>query len=540
MDDRELVAAMAAGDLAGIAAAYDKYAALLYGYCHWILRQPDAAAEAVRDAFVIATSMPDDLLEVPKLRPWLYSVARQECERRLRTKSVVASDGQADTKDQETDSSQQDVATDRAAGLASATSQPADPPAPPADDTVQFHAIDLPADPPAWPAGVASQPADSTDATLQFQAIYQSANTPDTTLQFHAIYRPSIVTDATLQFRAIYQPPIATGGLSGVNNGPDQAELRTLIRTILAELEPREREVVELNLRHDLYDTDLATALGLSWGKAHALSSSARRQLERALGAMLIARTGRQACPALDELLADWDGELNKHTRDRLTRHIDHCMTCAGRRRGTLRPAVLSSLLPMAPIPPELREQVLGLCSATTSDAVAYRRQVARRSELVWLARFANTVNWARWDSEVGAAVVVGLIWSAVAVAVALYVFVGYHPARAAVAQASAPAAASSPATTITAVPTLAPSSASANPSPTVSRSAVVVPPPVPSASSTVPAEPSPSRSAKPSPSRSAKPSPSRTAKPSSSPSPKPSGSTTPSPKPSSSPTPTG
>jgi RNA polymerase sigma factor (sigma-70 family) len=531
MDDRELIAAMAAGDLAGIAAAYDKYAALLYGYCHWILDQPDAAAEAVRDTFVIATSSADALLEVPKLRPWLYSVARQECERQLRAKPVVTSDGQAGTAYQEADSRKPDVAADQPAGPASTISQLA-------DATVQFPAIDQLADPPARPA--------DADATVQFPAIYQPANTPDATL-LHAIYRPAIAADVTLQFRAIYQPAIATDGPNGVNGGPDQAELRTLIRAILAELKPPEREVVELNLRHNLYDADLATALGLSWSRAHALSSNARRQLEKALGTMLIARTGRQACPALDALLVTWNGQLDRQTRDLVTVHVDHCVTCAGRRRGALRPAALSSLLPLAPLPPELREPVLRLCSATTSDSVAYRRRVVRSSESAWLTRFSSAIKWPWWDSEVAATVVVGLIWSAVAVGVALYLFVGYHPARAATTQPSARATASSPSTAATTVPALArssasagPSSASARPSPTVSQPAVVAPPVVPSASSSVPVQPSSSRSAKPSGSPSPKSSGSPSPKSSGSPSPKPSGSTTPSPEPSSSPTPTG
>src|SRR5271166_4591495 len=47
--DREVAAAIAAGDPAGIALAYDRHAAALYGYCHWILHDPAGAAEALRD-----------------------------------------------------------------------------------------------------------------------------------------------------------------------------------------------------------------------------------------------------------------------------------------------------------------------------------------------------------------------------------------------------------------------------------------------------------------------------------------------------------
>ena len=38
MDDREIVAAIVAGDLPGLAAAYDEHAESLYGSCRWMLR----------------------------------------------------------------------------------------------------------------------------------------------------------------------------------------------------------------------------------------------------------------------------------------------------------------------------------------------------------------------------------------------------------------------------------------------------------------------------------------------------------------------
>ena len=54
--DPEVVAAITAGDPAGIAMAYDRYAAALYGYSHWILHDSTAAAGALKDTFVIAAA----------------------------------------------------------------------------------------------------------------------------------------------------------------------------------------------------------------------------------------------------------------------------------------------------------------------------------------------------------------------------------------------------------------------------------------------------------------------------------------------------
>src|ERR1700733_8144712 len=49
------------------------------------------------------------------------------------------------------------------------------------------------------------------------------------------------------------------------------AEVRRTIRATMAELNPRERELIELSLRHDLNGADLAVVLDVSWNRAHAL-----------------------------------------------------------------------------------------------------------------------------------------------------------------------------------------------------------------------------------------------------------------------------
>ena len=200
--------------------------------------------------------------------------------------------------------------------------------------------------------------------------------------------------DATMPFRVISQPIDTANGLARVDGDQGQAELRTLIYSILAELRPREREAIELSFRHDLHDNDLAIALGVSWSRAHALAARARARLEEALVALHIALTRRQACPVLGELLADWDGRLTEETRDLVGWHIEQCQACANHGRGALRPAAFSRLLPLAPLPPELREQVLSRCSSTAEDAVAYRRRVARRAESTWFASFSQPISW--------------------------------------------------------------------------------------------------------------------------------------------------
>jgi len=77
-----VVAAVVAGDADGFTAAYDQYAASLYGCCHVVLPEPEAA-EAVLDTFLIAAAKLDGLRDPDRLGPWLHAVARNECLRRL-------------------------------------------------------------------------------------------------------------------------------------------------------------------------------------------------------------------------------------------------------------------------------------------------------------------------------------------------------------------------------------------------------------------------------------------------------------------------
>jgi len=82
MQDCDVVAAIVAGDADGIAEAYDRYAASLYAYGHWLLPGPEAA-EVVQDTFLIAVSRLDGLGDPDQLDAWLHAVARNECLRRL-------------------------------------------------------------------------------------------------------------------------------------------------------------------------------------------------------------------------------------------------------------------------------------------------------------------------------------------------------------------------------------------------------------------------------------------------------------------------
>jgi RNA polymerase sigma factor (sigma-70 family) len=89
MRDAEIVASIVAGDPSGLAAAYDKYAGDLYGYCRSLLRDPNDAADAVQDTFVIAASRLAGLRDPERLRAWLFAVARNQSLHRLKSRQAA-------------------------------------------------------------------------------------------------------------------------------------------------------------------------------------------------------------------------------------------------------------------------------------------------------------------------------------------------------------------------------------------------------------------------------------------------------------------
>ena len=61
--------------------AYDRYAAALYGYCYWLLGDSADAAESLQDTFVLAATTRSGRPGPGQLRPWLFTLARNECRR---------------------------------------------------------------------------------------------------------------------------------------------------------------------------------------------------------------------------------------------------------------------------------------------------------------------------------------------------------------------------------------------------------------------------------------------------------------------------
>lgn len=178
--------------------------------------------------------------------------------------------------------------------------------------------------------------------------------------------------------------PDVTDTSADVSGEAERGDLRMLLRSAIRGLNSGEADLVELQLRQGLDAAEVADVLGVSRNHAHALLSRARDQLEISLGALLVARSGRQDCAALDTMLQDWDGQLTVLMRKRVNRHIERCPVCAERKKRELAPALLLGLaplaaLPAAPAPPGLRAHVLRLASSNSPEAAAHRASVAQR-----------------------------------------------------------------------------------------------------------------------------------------------------------------
>jgi len=138
-----------------------------------------------------------------------------------------------------------------------------------------------------------------------------------------------------------------------------RAELAEFIWQASGALDLADRILLDLHQRQGLEGRDLAGAAGLPASQLEARLPRLEAQVERSLGALLVARTGRRSCPDLSAIVRHLD-ELPPDFRDRVTAHVDDCELCNSRRRIAPNPLALLVATPLAPAPAYLRGVVLG------------------------------------------------------------------------------------------------------------------------------------------------------------------------------------
>jgi len=160
-----------------------------------------------------------------------------------------------------------------------------------------------------------------------------------------------------------------------------EAQQREMVSSALAGLDPADREIVELSLRHEFYGADLADALGVPRNQAQALTTRAKTHFETALGALMVARSSAGSCEELSWILDDWNGELTPLLRKRVRRHIAICEICGEHRQRQVNPLALVSMLPELVLPESLQHEALSLLADTSAGAAEERAEIADRAE---------------------------------------------------------------------------------------------------------------------------------------------------------------
>lgn len=162
------------------------------------------------------------------------------------------------------------------------------------------------------------------------------------------------------------------GDMADTDPGPhraaEQESLRELVWTAAGGLSERDRALLDLHLRQGLEGAELGEAMGVSTNHAYVLLTRLRDQVERSLGALLIARLGREDCTELDTLLSGWDGKFSPIMRKRVARHVDSCDVCSERRRIAVSPWALLAGVPLLPAPLFLKDRVMAEVQLVSMD----------------------------------------------------------------------------------------------------------------------------------------------------------------------------
>jgi len=154
------------------------------------------------------------------------------------------------------------------------------------------------------------------------------------------------------EFRDLAAPDVTDGDVG-------RPDLQALVWSAAAGLSDRDRTLLDLHIRQGLNGQELADAIGVAPSHVYVMMNRLRAQMERSLGALLIARLGRDECPDLAAILSGWDGTFSVLVRKRVARHVDDCDVCGERRRALVSPLALLAAVPAVPAGAASRARVL-------------------------------------------------------------------------------------------------------------------------------------------------------------------------------------
>lgn len=179
-------------------------------------------------------------------------------------------------------------------------------------------------------------------------------------------------------------PTDEVGDVEAGGRTPDEMasadEVAALVWVAAESLQPRDRELLELHLRHGLDGADLADVVGMTPNHLYTAMNRLKDRLAKAVGSLLVARHGSKDCPELGALLAGWDGRFDLDVRSRVTRHVEGCDTCRERRAVLCAPANFSATVAIFGVaaPADVRSSVLGTIGAPGLDPQREQRDAWR------------------------------------------------------------------------------------------------------------------------------------------------------------------
>ncbi|WP_188189206.1 RNA polymerase sigma factor [Nonomuraea sp. SYSU D8015] len=223
--------------------------------------------------------------------------------------------------------------------------------------------------------------------------------------------------------RRAAEPPGAEEALAEAPplDDPADADLRVMAWNAVHGLPVADREILELSIRHELPDAELAQVLGIPARQVESAMEEARDRLCDAITAEILARKGPYDCPRRAAILSGFSGELTAAMRERLVRHLPQCEICAPHRGRQVSATKVFELLPQAEPPDSLRLRVLSCF--VDPELLPYRRYVARRTGALGAAGFPVTAEKGvrRWPqalagtlAAVAAAVAIAMIFQQV------------------------------------------------------------------------------------------------------------------------------
>jgi hypothetical protein len=152
---------------------------------------------------------------------------------------------------------------------------------------------------------------------------------------------------------AVPAPLLGSDMIAPGPGSPD--ELQRLARAATLLLDPVQRGCLDLALRHGLEGEALSLALGVAPGLASVSVQAATDQAEHVIGAVLLARVGREDCPGLADVSLESVGMAAEKLAAGVVEHGEACPACGDRGRALVPVTTLLATVPAVSAPPELR-----------------------------------------------------------------------------------------------------------------------------------------------------------------------------------------